>query len=169
MNNDILRNGVRFILLIALQVFLLNKIQLGGYLNPLVYIVFILLLPFETPYWLLLISSFALGFFVDIFSITYGLHASACVFIAFIRPLLIRVISGDDVLEGGIRPIIRDMGFTWFLIYSLPLTFFHHLIIYSLEIFRFNEIIDLGGRIFVNTGLTVVMIILGMYIFAGKK
>ena len=77
MINSILRFGLIFILLILLQVLLFNNIQFSGYINPYVYILFILLLPVEIPAWILLLLSFAAGGIIDFFSGSPGMHASA--------------------------------------------------------------------------------------------
>ena len=67
MINLYVRNIGRFIVLVLFQVLVLNNIQFSGYVNPFMYVLFILLLPFETPRWLLLLSGFLLGLSVDIF------------------------------------------------------------------------------------------------------
>jgi rod shape-determining protein MreD len=85
MINSILRLGLIFILLILFQVLLFNNIQFSGYVNPYVYIMFILLLPVEIPSWLLLLLSFATGLIMDFFSGSPGMHTSATVFAGFIR------------------------------------------------------------------------------------
>jgi len=83
MINPVTRNILRMFILILFQVFVLNNIQVSGYINPYMYVLFILLLPFETPRWLLLISGFAIGISIDLFANTPGMHASATVFMAF--------------------------------------------------------------------------------------
>ena len=65
--NQILKNTLRFVILVFIQVAILNNIQISGFINPYVYVLFILLLPFETPNWVLLVLSFFLGLSVDIF------------------------------------------------------------------------------------------------------
>ena len=93
-----LKNAGRFFFLVFFQVLILNNIQLGGYINPYFYIYFILLLPFETPRWLLLILSFLLGLTIDVFVNTPGVNAAACVLMAFARPFVITSIStGTDL------------------------------------------------------------------------
>ena len=97
-----LRNVIRFIFLVLFQVLILNNIQLSGYINPYFYVYFILLLPFETPRWVLLISAFILGFAIDAFTNTPGLNTAACVFMAFIRHFVIRAIStGTEFMIGN--------------------------------------------------------------------
>ena len=79
-----LQNILRFIFLILIQVFLLDNIQFMGYINPMIYVLFILLLPVRFPRWALLISAFAMGLIIDVFSNTAGMHTFALVFAAFL-------------------------------------------------------------------------------------
>src|ERR1035438_10242339 len=92
MINKVVRNIIRFLVLILVQVIVLNNIQLNGFINPYIYILFIML-PFETPGWLLLVLSLVTGLTVDMFSNTLGMHAAACVFLGFCRPRIISFIS----------------------------------------------------------------------------
>ena len=84
---------INFILLVFLQVFILNNIQFSGYINPYIYVLFILILPFEIPSWFLIIIAFFLGLTIDLFSHTVGMHSSATVFMAFLRPYVLKIIS----------------------------------------------------------------------------
>jgi len=79
--NKFALNSIRFIGLVLLQVLILNHIRIGGYINPYVYGLYILLLPFSTPKWLVLFAGFSIGLSVDIFMSTAGLHAGATVVI----------------------------------------------------------------------------------------
>ena len=82
---NILQIILRFIVLVAIQVFILNNIQLGGVINPYLYILFLLTLPVQTPRLLLLLIGFALGISIDMFQNSTGIHAFACVLIAFFK------------------------------------------------------------------------------------
>jgi rod shape-determining protein MreD len=101
MINSILRFGLIFILLILFQVLLFNNIQFSGYVNPYVYIMFILLLPVEIPGWLLLLLSFFTGMIIDFFSGSPGMHSFASVLAGFVRPYVLRIISPRDGYEPG--------------------------------------------------------------------
>lgn len=169
MNKQLIINIVRFIILVLIQALVFNHINLGGYLNPYVYVMFILLLPFETPKWLLLISAFLLGLSIDLFSGTIGMHASAATFMAFMRPSVSRIISSKREFESGILPGINDLGIVWFVSYSLLLVFLHHLVYFYLEIFRFEEFFHTLLRIVSSTLLTTSMIILLDLLFKPEK
>ena len=75
-------NIFRFILLILFQVLILDHVELGGYLNPFLYVMFILMLPFETPDWLVLLLGFITGLTLDMFTDTIGMHTASCVWLA---------------------------------------------------------------------------------------
>ncbi len=160
MLNTILKNTGIFVLLFALQILLMNNIRFSGFINPYIYILFILLLPFETPSWLLLILSFFTGFLVDICSGTLGLHTAASVFAGFLRPYVLNVVSPREGYEQGDLPGIRTYGFRWFITYVLILTFFHHLILFYLEVLRFDFFFHTLLRVVLSTGFTLLFIII---------
>ena len=162
------RNIVRFAILIALQLGVLNNIELGGYIIPYFYILFILLLPFETPGWLLLLSGFALGLSVDMFTNTIGMHTAATVFMAFLRLYILQVIAPRDGYETGTFPRIYYYGFEWFLKYTLILVFAHHFILFYIEVFRFSEFFSTLLRVLMSSLLSVILIILSQYFIYRK-
>jgi rod shape-determining protein MreD len=169
MNSVVVKNIARFIILVLIQVFVLNNIRINGYINPYLYVLFILLLPFEIPGWLLLVSSFLLGFSVDFFVHTPGLHTAASVFVAFCRPGLIRAISRNKTIEPYMSPGVRDMGFNWFFVYSLVLIILHHSLLFFLEVFRFNEFFDTVARIGLSTISTLMLVFVVEYLFINRK
>lgn len=158
-------NMIRFLALTLFQVFVLNNVQLSGYINPYLYIMFILLLPFETPKWLLLVLAFLQGLTIDMFVQTPGMHAAACVFMAFMRPFIIATISSKKEYEPGIQPSIQDLGSTWFISYAFILTLAHHLVLFFAEAFHFSEMFITLQRIVYSTVVTLILIIISQYVF----
>ena len=70
----ITRNIFRFVVVVLFQVLVMDNVMLNGYMVPYVYLLFILLMPFETPRWIVLISGFLLGLGIDLFEHTPGMH-----------------------------------------------------------------------------------------------
>ena len=169
MNRTLVSNTLRFILLIPLQVLVLDNINLGGYVNPYLYVLFILMLPFEIAGWAMLLFSFMMGLGVDMFSGTPGMHAAASTLMAFLRPLVIRTVGVSRDLEPGLEPSIHSMGFAWFLTYSLILVFIHHLALFTLEVFRFSGFFSVFLRTIYSTFFTMVLIIILQYLFSGRS
>jgi len=155
--------------LILLQVLVLDNIYLGGYVNPYLYIYFILLLPFETPGWLLLILAFFLGLGVDIFSDSIGIHAASTVLMAFFRPLTLKMLFSKREYEPGISPSIRDLGFRWFFSYALIMVTVHHLFLFYLEVFRLSDFFITFQRVILSIVFTLFLILISQYLFHARN
>ncbi|HEX7410605.1 MAG TPA: rod shape-determining protein MreD [Bacteroidales bacterium] len=169
MNRMILRNFVRFVVLVSLQVFLLNKINFFGYLNPYIYILVIMLLPFETPGWLLLLFGFVTGLIIDMFSNTPGLNAAATVLLAFMRPAVINLVGNRPDYEQSGEPSMRDMGFQWFFPYAMLLILIHHFALNIIDVFSFREIGQTFLRVIVSSAFTLIFILLAQYMLSVHK
>lgn len=169
MNNIYIKNIIRFLILILAQVLIFDNIQFRGYINPYIYIAFILMLPFEIPNWLLIIVSFFTGLTVDFYSDTLGMHSAACTLMAYSRPRILRMISSTKDYEVGITPSIADLGFSWFFKYTSILTLIHHLLYFFLEVFTFHEFFYTLTRSVISSFFTVLFIIIGQYILISKK
>lgn len=163
-----LKNIGRFFFLVFFQVLILNNIQLGGYINPYFYVYFILLLPFETPRWLLLISSFLLGLTIDLFVNTPGVNAAACVLMAFARPFIITSISTGTEFQIGHSPNLRNQGVKWFGYYTVILVLIHHFGLFYLEIFRFSEFFSTFFRVLLSSIFTLLLVWISEYLFYPK-
>lgn len=169
MNRLVFNNLVRFIALILIQVLIMNKVNFYGFINPYVYILFILLLPFETPGLLLLLLSFATGFTVDLFSGTLGLHAASSVFAGFLRPAIIKFVGEKPGYDITTQPKLQQMGLKWFMAYASLMTFAHQLFLNLLDVFSFDEFWQTLLRIVVSSLFTFLFIMLFEYIIASKK
>lgn len=169
MNRLVFVNISRFIALVLIQVLVMNKINFYGFLNPYVYILFILLLPFETPGWLLLLLSLATGLTVDLFSGTMGLHAASTVFAGFMRPYIIKIVGEKPDYDITTQPKLQQMGLKWFMTYALLMIFAHQLFLNMLDVFSFDEFWQTLLRIIVSSLFTFLFIMLIEYIFAPRK
>jgi rod shape-determining protein MreD len=163
-----LRNTWRFIFLVLFQVLILDNIQISGFINPYMYVLFILLMPFQTPGWLLIVSGFALGMTMDLFHHTLGMHASATVFMAFLRPAVLRMFAPRDGYEPNTFPRIFYYGLPWFTKYTLILVFAHHLLLFFLEAFSFSGFFLTMGRIIMSSVFSILLIILSQYFIFRK-
>ncbi len=156
--NIVLKNIIRFILLVLVQVAVLNNIQMSGYVNPYIYVLFILALPFEISKWLLLCVAFVLGLTVDIFTGTLGMNAAATVFMAYLRPYVLSLFAPRDGYEIGTFPNITCYGFSWFFKYATILVLAHHIFLFFVEVFSFNNFFDTLLRICFSTIFSLILI-----------
>lgn len=155
----------RFIALILVQVLILNNINLSGFINPFIYILFIMTLPVKMSKVLLLTLAFITGIIIDFFTSTPGLHAAATVCMAFFRPFILNTIAPRDGYEIDEKPSIGKLGLNWFLSYAFILIVIHHFTLFYLEIFRFEDFFHTLLRVFVSTIFTLLFILLGQYLF----
>lgn len=168
MINKLFRYLVIYIILLLLQVLMFNNIQFSGYVNPYVYVLFILLLPVETAGWLLLTVSFFAGLLVDVFTGTPGMHAGASAAAAFVRPYILGAISPRDGYEPEAEPSMASYGFRWFIIYASVVVLIHHLFLFYLEVFRFDDFFRTFLRVIFSSLFTVVFIVLAEYFRKGR-
>lgn len=168
--SNVLRNFFRFVLLVLLQVFVLNRILLHEFINPYIYLLFILLLPFNTPRLLTLLLGLLLGLTLDSFMNTPGMHAAACVLIAFLRPYVLRIFITREEWAGTRKsPSISTMGFRPFLVYALILVLAHHTLYFVLEVYGFNSPWYLLGKILGSAAVTLGLILLYELLVFRKK
>jgi hypothetical protein len=106
---------------------------------------------------------------VDMFYDSTGLHASAAVMTAFIRPYYIRAFTPRDDYDVNDRPSISRMGFTWFLKFSAVLIFVHCLWLFMLEAFTFVRFFDTLFRVISTASITLLVSIIVVYLFAQKR
>ncbi len=167
--DNIAKYSGKLLIFLLLQVLVLNNINLTALgLTPYLYIVFIMLLPFETSKGLLLGFAFGMGMLTDIFDDTGGLHASALLLAAFARPLVLRVLSPRDGYETGTRPRVMYYGIAWFLKYTLLMVFLHHIVYFYLEVFSFGYFFYTLLVLILNTIFSSILILMSQYLIFRK-
>ncbi|MBC7914620.1 MAG: rod shape-determining protein MreD [Pyrinomonadaceae bacterium] len=160
---------LRFILLVFIQVFLLKNIGYYNLSQPFLYILFILLLPFETPNWLLFVLSFLIGLTIDTFYDTLGINAAACTALALVRIIFISITVQRLSFEIEPEPKLGIMGFRWFFFYAGILTLVHHVILFLIEDFSFTDLNYTLLRIALSWLFTVFLMLVAEFIFYRKK
>jgi hypothetical protein len=168
--SDLLRNIVRFILFIGLQVVVLDNIPpLHRFIVPIIYFLFILWLPFSVSRFWLLVIGFLLGLSYDYFKYTPGLHAAACVLIAYIRPFMVSLLTPKESSEFNYRePSSKAMGWAPYTVYVFVLTLLHHGYLHFLQLLEFGSVIDFIFKVIATTGISMLMILTAEILFPRK-
>lgn len=168
----LLKNIIRFILLILFQVLVLNQDQMliHEMVNPYLYMLFILLLPFNLPRPALQLLGLLLGLTLDMFSDSMGLHAAACVFIAYLRPFILNILSpqgGFEVIQR--TPSVTSMGTSQFAIYVSILVLLHNIAYFSLSVFSFADPLYLLIKILLSTAVSLFLVLIYELLFFSRK
>ncbi len=150
-------------MLVLVQVLIFNNIELGGYITPYVYIIVIILLPFETPASVSLILGFFLGFSIDIFTDTIGMHTASTVFIAYIRPYILSSFAPRDGYEPGTFPRVFYYGLPWFIKYVAIIVVAHHLTLFYIEMFRFQDFFSTLLRVILSSLFSIILIVTSQF------
>ena len=131
----------QFVILILLQVLILDHIHFLGYINPYLYLAFIIFLPLKTNRIYVLILSFVLGLSIDIFNDSGGVHAGASVAVAYLRPLIVRLSFGINYDLNTIK--LNSAKLSTQILFILIMVFVHHLIMFSLSYFSINYTVEI--------------------------
>ena len=136
MTRDIIYHSSTFIVFMILQMFLFNHLHLFEFGYCFIYLGFLLMLPYDLGKISGLLIGFVTGLIMDVFFQTGGIHTAASVLLMFIRPNLLGLLNPKGGFELGMRMTVRQMGWSWYLIYSVILVFIHHFVLYNLDAFN---------------------------------
>jgi len=139
MNSGYLINIIRFILLVLIQVLVFNRLNFFGFINPMVYILFLYWYPIKENRAAFIGLSFLLGISIDFFSDTMALHSASTVTIAYMRPAIMRFVFGInyEFQSFKLSNTTKAQQFTFLALLILV----HHLVYFSLEIFSIANIL----------------------------
>ena len=166
-NSDLLVNIGRFIILVMVQILLFNHINFLGYVNPFPYVLFILVFPFTGNKSLLIFLGFLLGLSIDIFSDSGGVHAAACVFIAYLRPLILKFSFGVSYEFNTIKLNKADLGAR--LTYITIMVVLHHIMLFTLEIFNISHIMLVLKSTLFSSIFTILVVFCISLLFSRKN
>jgi hypothetical protein len=135
---------------------------------PMIYVLLLLIMPFETPGWMMITAAFAIGLSIDVSQDTGGSHAAASVLITFLRPTILKIISPRDGYEPGTSPTAAYFGSNWFLKYSVIMVVIHHLTFVFLEAFSFDNFFYNILKVILMSIFTILIIFLSQFLILKK-
>lgn len=162
--NNIAIQVFRFIILVGIQLFVLNDIHLFGYSSPYIYLLFIIGFPLKTNRSLLIFLGFILGLSIDIWSNSGGVHAGATVFMAYLRPELLKFSFGVSYEYNNINFIQAE--FKQQVLYLLSMVFLHHLMLFILENFSTKLLLQTLESTLITGIFSSLLIYCILYLFS---
>lgn len=172
-----LRNILRFVLLILIQVMLLNNVTLYWWAKnsslpaytPFIYPLILILLPLSTPLWAMMILGFLTGLTIDTFLDTGGIHAFVCVLISVLRTGILSAILPHRLSDyPNLSPGIKNLGWSSFLTFSAVVLLCHHFVYYLIEIWSLKSIGFLFLKTIVSFFTSMIFVILYCLFFGTK-
>lgn len=166
----IVRHVLRFLFFAFLQALVVNNIDVaGGWVLPFIYPFALMMLPTSVARWVPMLLGFVLGFVLDCFTATWGMHTSACVFVGYLQPKVLRLIAPREGYESMLRPTVQDMGLTWYLAFAALLMLPFHLWLGMVEVFSFGAFFETLGRALASSAAAVLLMVLGQYLMFTSK
>lgn len=168
--SDLLKNIFRLAIFIGVQVYVLDKLPpLHRFVIPTLYFLFILWLPFSLGRLGLLLVGLVTGLTLDYFKQTPGLHAAACVLIAYARPFIITILTPKDTTEFNYRePSPAGMGWAPYFVYVFILTLLHHTYYTLLQWLQFGTFVDFLIKVLSTTAISLLLILTVELLFPRK-
>lgn len=164
MNHKYLSNILRFVGVTVIQLLILNNVYMVGFVAPIVYIYFIMKLPFGTKKLTVLFLSFILGLTIDLFVGTYGIHAAITTLIGACRHLFLKLSFGDNEDDRENTPSIKEKGFYPFLGYTTALSTIHIASFFILENLGYPYQLILLFRVLTSAAVSIFLIMLLEYL-----
>lgn len=167
MNSTLLVNIFRFILLLAVQIIIFNNMNFLGFIMPLPYMLFIILYPVNGNRTALILASFLLGITMDVFSNSGGVHAAACLTLAYFRPSIFKFSFGISYEYQTIKlnDVLTPERFSFILISVI----IHHFSLFILEAFQVSFFLDILIRTLLSTVFTIISCIIIIYLIKPNK
>ncbi|MBD0851657.1 rod shape-determining protein MreD [Maribacter arenosus] len=167
MNKGLFINIIRFVLLVLVQVLVFNRLNFFGYINPMVYILFLYWYPIKENRPAFLGLSFLLGLSIDFFSDTMALHAAATVTIAYLRPAIMRFVFGInyEFQSFKLSNSTKAQQFTFLALLILV----HHSVYFSLEFFSVANLLLIVKKVLAIGLASLILCLLFGSLFSVNK
>ena len=167
MKNSVFVNIARFVALMILQIFIFDDVNLFGYINPYPYVLFLLVFPFTSNRALYISIAFLTGITMDMFGNSGGIHAAACLFLAYLRPLALRFSFGVSYEYNAIK--LSKVSFYERFIFISMMVLIHHLVLFLLEVFNISNILYTLNKTLVTSIFTIILCVTINLLFSRRN
>lgn len=149
---------------ILLQVVVLDNLDLVELCNPFIYVVVILSAPFGLSPIMTMLLALPTGLAVDLASNTPGMHAAACVLIAYLRQYVLSLLSFRAAYRDDAMPSVYTYGTLWYLKYAAVMVLIHHMALFFIEQFDGFFVLPTLLRIIISAVVSTALIVLFSYV-----
>lgn len=118
---------------IVVQLLFLRDLALFYYGFCFIYLWALIKAPIETPPLYLILGGFVLGWLLDTFYNTHGMHAFSTVLVAWLRPTFFKILTPANGYDERSFISLEEMKWMWFYPYLALMLFTHHVVLFLLE------------------------------------
>ena len=142
--------------LLLLQMWVFDHINLFGFSNPFLYLILLITYRLDLNQFTFIFVGFIIGFTLDLLTQTAGAHAIACVTIAFLRPMIARFSLGVNYDQPN--AIYNGTLWTNRILYLFMMIFIHQLIFSSVAYFSLSHLWKITKLTLTNSLFSFVLI-----------
>ena len=160
---------IAFFIYLFYQVLILKNIVLFNTAFCFLYVAYLFFLPVDSNPLFLMFAGFLMGFAIDIFYDSLGLHAFSCVLVMYLRNFWLTAITPQGGYDVSATPSIAINGMQWFLVYTIPLVFIHHSILFFVEAGGFGMFWFTLWKIITSTIFTTLVTVVVQFLFPSGR
>ncbi|HEY3403645.1 MAG TPA: Rod shape-determining protein MreD [Ohtaekwangia sp.] len=160
---------ISFFIYLLYQVLILQNVVLFHTAFCFLYVIYLLSLPVETNPLVLMLIGFVMGFMVDLFYESLGLHAFACVLLMYVRNYWLNSMTPQGGYDSNASPSLALGGLQWFLVYTMPMIFLHHGLLFFLEAGGFSMFWFTLWKVITSTIFTTLVVLIAQFLFPGRR
>ena len=146
-----------FVILVLIQGIVIGQMEASRIAVPLIYIYYLLKLPSDIGRKQLLFHAFFIGLCVDMFGNTPGLNVTASLWLAIIRPQLLRWQTSRDTSE-TFSPGIKSMRAGAFFRYMTPAVIIHAFVLNLVDAFSLVKMEQILMNTLADSLATIILI-----------
>ena len=169
MNRISILQIVSFFIYLLYQVLILQNVVLFHTAFCFLYVAYLLVLPVETNPLVLMGIGFVMGFAVDMFYDSLGLHAFACVLMMYLRNYWLNNLTPQGGYNSNDVPSLSLNGIQWFTVYATPLVLVHHAALFFAEAGGFGMFWFTLWKIITSSLFTVLVILIAQFLFPSRR
>lgn len=160
---------ISFFIYLLYQVLILQNVVLFHTAFCFLYVAYLLVLPVETNPLALMGIGFIMGFAVDMFYDSLGLHAFSCVLIMYLRNYWLNNLTPQGGYNSNDTPSLALNGLQWFVVYATPMVLIHHGVLFFMEAGGFTMFWFTLWKIITSTLFTLLVILIAQFLFPSRR
>lgn len=168
-----IRNLISYSLVILVlslvQILFLKNLALFGHAFGFLYLLGLLILPNTIRTIPLMLVAFSLGFILDVFFETIGMHAAAATLFAFLKPIWLKTASPTGGFDETEEPSLSQIGLGRYVSYAFPLLFIYALAFFIADQWGTGGFFGVMIRSFFSALFTLLLTILVQVLFFRRK
>lgn len=166
---SVLSYGSMILILGLVQLLFLKNLALFGHAFGFLYLLGLLILPSTLRTIPLMLLAFFLGFVLDIFFETIGMHTAAATCFAFFKPIWLKISSPTGGYDEAEEPSLSQIGLGRFVTYAFPLLFLYGLVFFIADQWGTGGFFGVVSKSFFSALFTLLLSILVQLLFFRRK